>query len=110
MRPNGDRERWRRPVAMEGARLGFHGPGWTGATHDSIAPAGGRRYDRGMTIRTHLLDLKEQRDTYARLLDSLESGKLVSVDPRGNDARMEDLRLKLSELDALIKKEEARRP
>jgi len=62
-----------------------------------------------MTIRTHLADLREQREAYARLLETLAAGKLMSGDPAGDDARMEDLRRKIAELSTVIEAEESKR-
>lgn len=57
-----------------------------------------------MTIRTHLSDLRERRDAYARLLETLKSGKLLA-----GDQREYDLRRKIADLDAVIEAEAARR-
>ena len=50
-----------------------------------------------MTIRTHIADLREQREAYARLLDALESGKLSA-----GDLRADELRRKIADLDVVI--------
>ena len=57
-----------------------------------------------MTIRTHLSDLRERRDAYARLLETLKSGKLMAGDEREGD-----LRRKIADLDAVIAAEETRK-
>ena len=62
-----------------------------------------------MTIRIHLADLMEQRETYVRLLDALESGKLLTAGPTDTKARCAGVRRKLRELDRVIKAEAARR-
>lgn len=63
-----------------------------------------------MTIRTHIADLKEQRDAYSRLLKALESGRLVSGDGPDNETRVLDLRRKVADLDQMIESEESLMP
>jgi hypothetical protein len=62
-----------------------------------------------MTIRAHILDLRERRDAYAGLLTAMQAGRLASDDPEGDKARMQDLASKIDALDLLIATEEARR-
>jgi hypothetical protein len=60
-----------------------------------------------MTIRTHILDLRERRAAYAHLIQTMLSGKLMSGQGEANAARIADLRGKIAALDLLIAAEEA---
>lgn len=49
-----------------------------------------------------IIDLRERRAAYAGLLQAIRFGKLLSDDPKGDAARIDDLQRRIVELDALI--------
>lgn len=74
-----------------------------------VTQAAPGRYGGGLTDYDHITDLRERRAAYADLLRAINTGKLLSDDPKGDAARMQDLKRKIAELDLLIDIEERRR-